>query len=162
MRLKPATERAARAASLVLCHISILAAIPASIMPLGAQVSLGTGKIEGTVRDPSGAVVPNAQIEVRNTNTGVARTISADPAGRYSVLSLPVGDYEVRANAPGFRTTVQSGITLVIDRTALVDFNLTVGQVSETVSVTADAPLIESGHQPWGKSSRPDRFWSFR
>ena len=119
--------------------------------PLTAQVSLGTGKIEGTVLDSTGAVVPNAHIEVKNTNTGVVRTSITDTSGRYSAPSLRVGDYEVKVEAQGFRTSVQTGITLVIDRTALVDFNLTVGQVSETVSVTADAPLIESSHAALGE-----------
>src|SRR5687768_6602170 len=112
----------------------------------GAQISLGTGRIEGTVQDSSGAVVPDAAIEVKNANTGLTRSAASDNSGRYAVLSLPVGEYEVKAAAKGFRTVVQTGITLVIDRTATVDFNLTVGQVTETLSVTADAPLIEASH----------------
>src|SRR5581483_10368153 len=116
-----------------------------------AQVSLGTATIEGTVRDATGAVVPNATVEVKNTNTGVTRTTTTDTAGRYSALSLAVGEYEVKAEAKGFRTVVQTGITLVIDRTAVVDFNLSVGQVSETISVTADAPLVESSHAALGE-----------
>ncbi len=124
-----------------------------STLVLGAyaQVSLGTGRIEGTVQDSSGALVPNAQIEVRNTNTGVTRSAVSDPSGRYAVLSLQVGEYEVKASASGFRTTVQTGITLVIERTAIVDFSLIVGQVTETVSVTADAPLIETSHAALGE-----------
>lgn len=121
------------------------------VTPAVAQVSLGTGRIEGTVRDSSGAVVPNAQIEVKNTNTGVTRSTVSDTAGRYAVLSLQVGEYEVKGSAQGFRTTVQTGITLVIDRTAIVDFSLIVGQVTETLSITAEAPLIESSHAALGE-----------
>ena len=119
--------------------------------PLAAQVSIGAGAIEGTVKDPSGASVVNAQVEVKNVNTGVSRSAVTDTAGRYVVLSLPVGDYEVRANAPGFRTTVRSEVTLVIGRTAVVDFDLSLGQISETVSVTGAPPLVESTHATLGE-----------
>jgi hypothetical protein len=119
--------------------------------PAPAQVSLGAGSIEGTVKDPSGAGVANAQVEVKNVNTGVARSAATDVAGRYVFLSLPVGEYEVKANAQGFRTTVRSGVTLVIGRTAVVDFDLLLGQISETVSVTAAPPLVESTHATLGE-----------
>ncbi len=115
------------------------------------QVSTGAGKIEGLVRDASGAVVAGAQIEVKNTNTGTVRNSVSDSAGRYSVLSLPIGEYEVKASASGFRTLVQTGIALAIDRTAIADFSLPVGQVTEVLSVTADAPLIESSHAALGE-----------
>src|SRR5438105_4745775 len=129
--------------------VSVIALI-ALCTPLMAQVSLGSGSIEGTVQDASGAVVPDAQIRVTNVNTGVSRTTVTDSEGRYTVLSLPIGDYEVRAEAKGFRATVRSGVTLVIGRTAIVDFAMTVGEVSETVSVTAAAPLIESSNATIG------------
>jgi len=119
----------------------------AFVTPAVAQV----GRVEGVVRDPSGAVVPKAQIEVKNTNTGVTRSTVSDASGRYAVLSLQVGEYEVKGSAQGFRPTVQTGVTLVIDRTAIVDFNLIVGQVTETLSVTADVPLIESSHAALGE-----------
>src|SRR2546425_4208602 len=84
-----------------------------------AQVSLGAGAIEGNVRDSSGAAVPNAAVEIRNIGTGVTRSTKTDPTGRYTFLSLPVGEYEVKAETAGFRTTVRSGVVLQIDRTAL-------------------------------------------
>lgn len=129
---------------------SYAVALLALCAPLMAQVSLGSGSIEGRVLDSSGAVVPGAQITVTNVNTNVSRTAAADSEGRYTVLSLAIGDYEVRAEAKGFRATVQSGVTLVIGRTAVVDFSLTVGEVSETVNVTAAAPLIEASNATIG------------
>ena len=81
---------------------------------------MGAGSIEGFVRDSSGAVVPNAKVDVKNVNTGVSRSATTDLTGRYDFLSLPVGEYEVRANGSGFRTTVRSGITLVIGRRVYV------------------------------------------
>jgi len=116
-----------------------------------AQISLGAGAIEGTVKDSSGGLVANAQITAKNVSTGVTRAAVTDSTGRYTFVSLPVGDYEVRAEAAGFRTTVRSGITLLIGRTAIVDIDLTVGQVTETIAVTAAAPLIESTHAAIGE-----------
>src|SRR5262245_40939777 len=124
----------------------MLVAFVVLVLPLAAQVSLGTGSIEGVVTDASGAVVNSARIEVKNVGTGVARSTETDSTGRYALLSLPIGDYEVRAEASGFRPTVRSGITLVIGRTALVDFQLEVGQVTEAITVSDAPPLIESAH----------------
>ncbi len=118
---------------------------------LAAQVSMGVGSIEGVVKDSSGAVVPSANVDVKNVNTGVSRTAGTDLSGRYAFLSLPIGEYEVRANGAGFRTTVRSGITLIIGRTAVVDFELSVGQLTETVAVTDAPPLVESTHAALGE-----------
>src|SRR5689334_12137954 len=115
-----------------------------------AQTSLGAGAIEGNVRDSSGGAIANASMEVKSVATGATRSTFTDPSGRYTFLSLPVGEYEVKAEARGFRTTVRSGLTLQIDRTALVDFELSVGQVTETVSVTGAAPLIETSQAALG------------
>ena len=116
-----------------------------------AQVSSGSGSIAGIVQDASGAVVGQCKITVTNVNTGVPRSTVTDDGGRYTVLSLPIGEYEVRAEASGFRPILHSGITLVIGRTAVVDFSLTVGQVNEVVTVTAAAPLIESANATIGQ-----------
>jgi hypothetical protein len=116
-----------------------------------AQVSSGFGSIGGVVQDASGAVVSHSKITVTNVNTGVSRSAVSDDSGRYTVLSLPIGEYEVRAEANGFRPTVRTGITIVIGRTALVDFSLTIGQVNEVVTVSAAAPLIESANATIGQ-----------
>jgi hypothetical protein len=119
--------------------------------PVFSQVSLGTGAIEGFIQDASGAAVPGAQVEVRNVGTGLTRAGSTDMTGRYTMLSLPVGEYEIKATANGFRTTVRSGITLVIGRTAVADIELAVGQVTDTVSVTAAPSLVETTHATLGE-----------
>src|SRR5690349_20555182 len=92
-------------------HLLLASAV--AVSPLAAQVSLGTGSIQGVVTDASGAVVNSARLEVKNVETGVARSVETDSTGRYALLSLPIGNYEVRAEASGFRPTVRSGITLV-------------------------------------------------
>src|ERR1700722_16243856 len=77
-----------------------------------AQVTTGT--LSGTITDSSGAVIPNAKIEVSNQDTGLSRTLTADSAGRYDIPQLPAGRYNVTFNAEGFQTQVRNGITLTV------------------------------------------------
>src|SRR5262245_11945413 len=103
-----------------------------------------TATISGTVSDSSGAVVPGAKIVILNEETGISRELLADEAGRYIAPSLGLGNYRVTASLDGFQTQVRSGITLTIGRQAIVNFELPVGLVSETVEVTGEAPLVET------------------
>lgn len=103
-----------------------------------------TGTISGTVRDASGAVVPGASVTVQNPDTGFSRTVTVDRAGRYFVPQLPLGRYEVQAEVVGFKKEIRQGISLAVGQTAVVDFALTVGSVAEHITVTAEAPLVES------------------
>ena len=107
-----------------------------------AQVTTAT--ISGTVSDSTGAVVPGAVVTVRNVETGITRTVSTDSAGRYRAPRLGMGDYAVTAESAGFQTSVRSGITLTVGRAAVVDFALQIGAVAETITVTGEAPLIET------------------
>ncbi|MBI4443400.1 MAG: TonB-dependent receptor [Acidobacteria bacterium] len=111
------------------------------------QVSLraqSTGTISGTVSDATGAVIPGAEISVRNVETGLTRALTSNERGRYAVPQLPPGSYEISASTAGFQTEVRRGITLTIGREAVVDFSLSVGAVAERVEVTGEAPLIET------------------
>src|SRR3990172_3011877 len=94
-----------------------------------------TGTILGTVMDASGAVVPGATITIRNVETGISRTLTSDAAGRYTAPQLPLGRYEVTAEASGFQRVVRSGIELSVGRQAAVDFQMRVGTVAEQVTV---------------------------
>lgn len=89
-----------------------------------ALAQLTTGTISGTVSDPSGAAVPGATVTVKNVDTGISRTTTTGPTGRYEAPNLPVGHYEVTATASGFRTSVRSGIELTVGRNAVVDHAL--------------------------------------
>jgi len=107
-----------------------------------AQVSTGT--ISGVVRDETGGVIPGAVVRVSNVETGIARNVSTNAQGRYTAPSLTVGDYELQAEAAGFRVEVRRGIRLTVGRQAVVDFALQVGSVAESVEVTGEAPLVET------------------
>jgi hypothetical protein len=113
----------------------------ASILLSHAQT---TAAIFGTVTDSSKGVLPGAVITATNTLTNESRTTETNEIGYYSLPSLALGVYNVRAEMPGFKTTVRSGIELSLNRNARVDMELPVGEVSEVVSVSGDAPLVES------------------
>jgi hypothetical protein len=109
--------------------------------PARAQV---TASVSGRVEDATGAIVPGAMVTVASLETGAARTATASAAGTYRVLSLPVGQYEVRATAAGFKAVVQTGISLVVGEEAVVNLKLEVGAVQEQVTVTGEAPLVNT------------------
>ena len=104
-----------------------------------AQVS---ATLSGAVTDPSGAAVVGATVAAKSLDTGVSRTASTDPNGRYRFFSLPVGLYEVRVTKEGFAEAIRSGISLAVGQDASADVRLRVGQVSEQVKVTEDAPVV--------------------
>jgi len=102
------------------------------------------GQITGEVRDPSGALIPNASVTVTNTATNVARTTETNGAGLYSFPDLSPGRYDVKVVAAGFDTTVKAGIELQVQQTARADFALMVGQAIQTVEVAANAALLST------------------
>lgn len=110
-------------------------------VPLEAQVSGGT--ISGTVTDSSGAVIPNAQLSVRNVATGVATTAVSNADGLYTVPNLLAGTYEVTVSASGFKTEVRSGITLTVGVQQVLNVTMQVGQTSQTVQVTGEAAAVQ-------------------
>ena len=112
------------------------------LIPLAGGQSTG-GLIQGTVTDASGAVIPNVTVQVRNVETGINRTLSTDPSGKYRAPDLSLGRYQVTAEANGFQAMVREGIELTVGRQAVVDFSLQVGSVAEAVTVAGEAPLLE-------------------
>lgn len=106
-----------------------------------AQIS---GSIEGTVQDSSGAAIPNVMVTVTNVETGTARTVTTDERGYYQVLSLQVGQYQVSAEAQGFKKALRRGIDLTVGQQAVIPFSLEVGQVQEQVTVTAEVPVVDT------------------
>src|SRR5258706_705874 len=106
-----------------------------------AQVSASS---KGIVTGPSGAPVPAAAVRAKNLETGALRNSVADEAGRYLVLSLPLGEYEIRVTKAGFQDAIRSGIHLVVGEEASVDLRLAVGVEISQITVTADAPVVSA------------------
>jgi hypothetical protein len=102
------------------------------------------GSIVGTVSDPSGAGVPGAQVRVINTQTGVARETTTTESGNFSVLSLIPGVYTVEVSAANFQKQTQENLRLEVAGAIQLNFRLTVGQVTETVTVQAEAEMLQS------------------
>lgn len=108
--------------------------------------------ISGTVTDQTGAAIPSAKIAVTEIRTGVRTPSSTDATGSYSIPFLPPGQYELTADAPGFRPYLRKGLTLGASDHAVIDVQLAIGQASETVEVTADAPMLETANSSTGQS----------
>ncbi|HWP85212.1 MAG TPA: TonB-dependent receptor, partial [Terriglobia bacterium] len=122
-----------------LCTVVLLAAW---FTAGSAQVTTGT--ISGTVTDSTGAVLPGARIEILNEGTGAVRVVTTDSRGHYLAPSLAVGTYRVAASLEGFQTEVRTGVVLTVGREAVLDIHLQVGQVSQSVEVTGEAPLVQT------------------
>ncbi len=106
-----------------------------------AQVS---ASITGVVADSSGALVPAATVAVRNIETGATRTTMTGDAGRYQVLALPVGFYEIRVTKTGFQQELRTGIHLIVGQEAGLDFALRIGELVDRIAVQADAPIVNT------------------
>ncbi len=103
-----------------------------------------SGSIKGIVTDPSGAPVPGATVTTKNMETGAERSGSTDDAGRYQMVLLPVGEYEVSVKKVGFQEAIRSGIRLVVGQEASVDLKLEVRTVKAEVRVNGDAPMVST------------------
>jgi hypothetical protein len=117
----------------------LLALAPVSLL---GQAGLGT--ILGRVTDQSGAVVPNAQVSLRNEGTGVSHRMQANTAGEYVFSNLIPGTYEVDIRQPGFKPFVVHHIVLSVSQTVREDAKLAVGSTKTSVSVTASRPLVQT------------------
>ncbi|HYO83875.1 MAG TPA: TonB-dependent receptor, partial [Bryobacteraceae bacterium] len=119
---------------------SFAVALATGILP--AQTITGT--ITGTVTDQSGAVVPNVRVAATNTGTGVVTNATTNDAGIYSILFLPAAEYTLSAEAQGFKRGTVDAFRLEVAQTARVDIQMQVGATTETVEVTAAAPVLQT------------------
>jgi uncharacterized surface anchored protein len=123
----------------LLCLVVLL------LLSVGVCAAQSTATLAGTVTDPTGAVVPGANVKVRSLATNTIRETVSDSAGAYTVPSLQPGDYEIRTTAAGFGTSVIKSITLQVDQSVTANVKLNVASSGETVQVEGGAaPLIDS------------------
>lgn len=120
---------------------ALLFFFPGAAAGLHAQVS---ASVSGTISDASGARIPAAEVQVKNRETGATRHSRTDTAGRYQVLALPVGDYQLRVSKAGFQEQIRDGIHLSVGEEARVDLMLQVGAMREHVTVLENAPLVSA------------------
>ena len=103
------------------------------------------GQIEGTVLDQNSNPVPSVTVTATNIGTGATRTVATDESGIYRISLLPLGTYRISADARGFKRYVREGITLATGQSATVDFQLEPGEVKETVTISEDVPVADTG-----------------
>ena len=101
-------------------------------------------EISGLVQDASGSVVPNATVTAKNTETGLTRPSQSNETGFYLISNLPIGTYEVSAEAPGFKKFVTTGAVLTVNSKLAVNVKLEVGNITDSVTVAADAAQVET------------------
>jgi hypothetical protein len=114
-------------------HVSLLAALFCSALQIHAQTDVA--QLSGLITDSTGAVVPNANLQIVNQETGISRSIQSDRQGEYTAPALPPGRYRVTVKADGFKTLVTEQVTLSVAEKANVGFQLLVGGADQTVTV---------------------------
>ena len=131
-------------------RISCFTALALLCIAETAWAQTATGSITGTVRDPQLASIPGAVVTVVNIGTSDKRLRTANEVGYYSFPLLPSATYRMEVEAPGFKRFVRENIKLDVAQVAVVDVSLDIGATSEEVTVTAEAPLLESGTSSLG------------
>ncbi len=121
--------------------ILIVAVLAFCCIPAKAQT---TGSISGTVRDPTGSVIPDIAIICRNVETGVQQNATTNAEGIYAFTTLPVGHYELETFRPGFKPYKRTGLTIDVNTKLLIDITLEVGEQSEQVTVSESAVQVET------------------
>src|SRR5947209_9675605 len=126
-----------------LCR-SALAAWLLSIAPTILLAQGGRATILGAVSDETGAAVPRVSITILNTGTQLKRSVLTDERGDFEAPALDIGNYEVTAQATGFRQAVVQNIHLEVDQRARVDIKLQIGEITQQVQVTAEGALVQT------------------
>lgn len=123
--------------------------IAAALSGLHAQIT--TARLNGTVTDSSGSVIPNATVTVLDEGTGYKQTVQSDAEGVYLFPDLPVGTYQLTVAMNGFSSYVQNGITLAVGQSTTQDVKLRVGQIAQRVVVNANANLVTTDNAQVGQ-----------
>ena len=119
--------------------------VAAALCPALAIAQAGRAELSGVIRDPSGLAVAGAAIQAEDQATMVRYSGTSDDRGEYHLVGLPASNYVVTVEQPGFRMYRQSGITLRLAERTVLDMTLQIGQTSQTVEVTAAAPVLQTG-----------------
>jgi hypothetical protein len=133
----------------------LLVALALSLAPpLLAQSQATTGVIEGTVADQNGSPLPGASVDIKNTATDFDRIVVTAENGKFRGILLPLGPYRVTVTLQGFATLVREGLNLELGQTISLQLPMKLSAVSEQVTVTGAAPVVETAR---ASTSRPSR-----
>ena len=138
-----------------LAAVALLSALLAMSQLAVAQSDRGT--ITGIVMDPSKAVVPGAKLVLRNAETGSTTDAQTTATGNFTISSIPVGNYVLTVEAPGFKKAIRSGLRVEVAQTMRLDIALEVGMTSESVTVTAEAPVLKTESAEQSMNVRGDK-----
>jgi hypothetical protein len=125
----------------------VVARIPTvalSVFLFAASLAAQNAELSGLITDPSSLPVPNAKVSVQSADTSADRTVSSNQQGEYSVPALLPGPYDITVEANGFKTVHQNGIVVEVDQRARLDFVLTIGSNTETITVQGSSPLLNT------------------
>ena len=126
-----------------LCMLGALLVMnTASVTHLWGQT--GTASVLGTVTDSTGAAIPGANVQAKNTGTGSVQTTASDSQGRFRIPELGIGTYDIQATKMGFSTVVHDQVTLNVGSEVVIDFTMPVGQQSQTVTVEGQVSQVET------------------
>ena len=134
-----------------LSYAVIIAFLAASSMPAGAAAQAVTGTLLGNLTDSSGAAVPGATVTATEVQTNISRTTVTNENGYYIFSSLQNGTFEVAAELQGFKKVVRQGVKVDVNTTVRVDLTLEVGQMTESVTVSAESPLLQTDRTDTGR-----------
>src|SRR4051812_15799675 len=126
--------------------------ISMSVAHPSAQSQAINGTIEGTITDQSGGTLPGVSVTVTNVDTGDTRVVVSNEAGVYRAPLLPLGRYRISAELQGFRKFEQQGLTLSAGQSAVINISLSVGNMSEAITVTSESPVAEPGKIDLGRT----------
>lgn len=141
-------------------QVLVVAFLTFSVVGLGchyASAQQATAQVTGKISDPSGAVVPGAEVVLTNTSTAVAKKTTANSDGIYLFTFVPVGAYELSVTQKGFQKFQQKGITLDINQNAKIDIALHVGSTSEVIEVNSNAAQVDTVSATLGKVETTQR-----
>ena len=128
----PSFGQAVRAAALAVALVTTL------------HAQLTTGTVQGTVQDPTGAVVPGVELTLLNVNTNLTLTQQSNAVGAYIFSNVPPGLYNLRAKLPNFKTSEITGITVEVNRNTVIDVTIGPGDLTQKVEVNAAAEIIDT------------------
>jgi len=134
-------------------HASLICAVAALFLVFTALVhgQAVTGSLVGTVTDSSGGTVANAKVTITAVNTGISRTAQTNESGNFTFPALEPGVYRVSVEQAGFRTAVKDGVNVLLNTTVRADLSLQPGAVNETVTVTAEVPIMQTDRSDTGR-----------